>query len=224
MSTVLAVSGQLSWQVGQRCPQSRKLESETTESVPGRHPSILVDGGRTSDGLGGAQSRSGRTAGRRVPDRLLQVRVPPGFKLDPARRPKDWTTVAVPRRLGSADQKESGPMCYTPSTKPPYSLHLSYFSIRLTVSIFAALSLLFFESPLLPFSLPSLQCSPSGVPIPVSVCLLVWLCAFLPASWSLCLSSSLLQVLPISLPFTLQSLCLCLCLSISVSVAVSLPY
>ena len=57
---------------------------------------------------GGGRARpcflSWQTTGQRVPGRLLQVRVPPEFKLDPARRPRNWTAVAVPRRLVTSDQ------------------------------------------------------------------------------------------------------------------------
>ena len=73
-------------------------------AAPGRGPRRT---GRDSD-LEASWSRSQQTAGQRVPGRLRQVRIPPGLKLDPARRPKDWAAVAVPRRLGSADQWVSG--------------------------------------------------------------------------------------------------------------------
>ena len=120
---VLAAGGRLSGQASQRGQQRGPVTwKEAGQVSPGTGTGCQcwspAAARRTSDGRrwAGAWSRSRRTAGRIVPIRMLQVRAPPGFKLDPVLRPKDWTKVAVtvPRRLGSAyhDQRESGRLFY----------------------------------------------------------------------------------------------------------------
>ena len=84
----LVTSGQ--WVSGRLGP----VEGEDRRR-PGESPNNTGQWRLHLGGWAGPWSCRRRTTGQRVPGRLLQVRVPPGFKLDPARRPKDWTAVAV---------------------------------------------------------------------------------------------------------------------------------
>ena len=93
----LVTSGQ--WVSGWLDPDEGKARRR-----PGESPNITGQRWLHLGGWAGPWSRRRRTTGQRVPGRLLQARVPPGIKLDPARRPKDWTAVAVPRRLVTSGQ------------------------------------------------------------------------------------------------------------------------